>query len=49
MVIQKEEPAYTTEAIYRVLQILDITYAKSEIDKVSAAAYQIEKINGKSY
>ena len=37
------EPASTREATKWVVKLIDITYTKSDLDKVSVAAVQIDK------
>ena len=47
VVIQTSEPYYTREATEIVVIILDSTYAKANLDKVAAAAVQIDKYQHK--
>ena len=47
--MQTTEPDSTREAIETVVKILVSTYVNSDLDKVAAAAGQLDKINAKSY
>ena len=48
-VMQTVEPVSTREYTERFIKILDSTYKNDDLDKVSTAAVQIDKINSKNY
>ena len=48
VIVQTAEPYSTREATERVLKMLNSTYVKADLDKVDAAAVQIDKYQRKT-